>query len=42
MITSIFEADTQEKVISLGAQAYIVKSDFERENLVAKVKELLG
>lgn len=42
VITSIFEADTQEKVISLGAQAYIVKSDFERENLVAKVKELLG
>lgn len=41
-ITSVFEADTQEKVISLGANGYIVKSDFERENLVAKVKELLG
>lgn len=40
-ITSVFEADTQEKVISLGANGYIVKSDFERENLVAKVKELL-
>lgn len=42
VITSVFEPDTQEKVISLGAQGYIVKSDFERENLVAKVKELLG
>lgn len=41
-ITSVFEADTQEKVISLGANGYIVKSDFERENLVAKVKELLS
>ena len=40
-ITSVFEADTQEKVFSLGANGYIVKSDFERENLVAKVKELL-
>lgn len=42
LITSVFEADTQEKALSLGAQGYIVKSDFERENLVAKVKELLG
>ncbi len=42
VVSSVFENDTKEKVDLLGAQAYIVKSDFERENLVAKVKELLG
>ena len=31
-----------EKAEDLGAQGYIVKSDFERENLTAKVKELLN
>jgi len=42
VISSVFEADTKEKVSTLGAQGYIVKSDFERENLVEKVKELLN
>ena len=42
MISSVFESDTLEKVRKLGAQGYIVKSDFERENLTAKVKELLN
>lgn len=41
IISSVFEADTLEKVKALGAQGYIVKSDFERENLIAKAKELL-
>ncbi|HBG66205.1 MAG TPA: hypothetical protein DDW78_07010 [Treponema sp.] len=41
VISSVFESDTEEKVRNLGAQGYIVKSDFERENLIAKVKELL-
>ena len=42
VISSVFESDTKEKVSSLGAQGYIVKSDFERENLVEKVRELLN
>ena len=42
MVSSVFESDTLEKAKNLGAQGYIVKSDFERENLTAKVKELLN
>lgn len=42
LVTSVFEKDTLEKAKDLGAQGYIVKSDFERENLTAKVKELLN
>ena len=42
MVSSVFEKDTLEKAKDLGAQGYIVKSDFERENLTAKVKELLN
>lgn len=41
MVSSVFERDTLEKVRNLGAQGYIVKSEFERESLAAKVKELL-
>ena len=41
MISSVFEDDTLEKATKMGAQGYIVKSDFERESLTAKVKELL-
>ncbi len=41
MVSSVFESDTLEKAKNLGAQGYIVKSDFERESLTAKVKELL-
>ncbi|MCR4947826.1 MAG: response regulator [Treponema sp.] len=42
MVSSVFEKDTLEKAKDLGAQGYIVKSDFERENLTEKVKELLN
>lgn len=42
IVSSVFESDTQEKVKNLGAQGYIVKSDFERESLTAKIKELLN
>lgn len=42
VVSSVFEQDTNDKVLKLGAQAYIVKSDFERENLVAKARELLS
>lgn len=41
VISSVFEEDTNAKLSGLGADAYIVKSDFERENLIAKAKELL-
>ncbi len=42
MVSSVFEEDTLEKAKNLGAQGYIVKSDFERESLTKKVKELLN
>ena len=42
IISSVYENDTAEKLKQLGAQGYIVKSDFERENLIAKAKELLS
>ena len=42
VISSVFEDDTHEKVMNAGAQAHIVKSEFERGNLVAAVKELLN
>jgi two-component system chemotaxis sensor kinase CheA len=42
IVSSVFESDTLEKAKNLGAQGYIVKSDFERESLAAKVKELLN
>ncbi|MDD5930472.1 MAG: response regulator [Spirochaetales bacterium] len=41
MVSSVFEDDTFDKAKNLGAQGYIVKSEFERESLAAKVKELL-
>ena len=41
MVSSVFESDILDKAKNLGAQGYIVKSDFERESLTAKVKELL-
>lgn len=41
VVSSVYEGEIMEKVENLGAQGYIVKTDFERENLTAKVKELL-
>lgn len=41
VITSVFEPETLRQVTEAGVQGYIVKSDFERGNLVSKVKELL-
>ena len=41
MVSSVFESDTLDRVRNLGGQGYIVKSDFERESLTAKVRELL-
>ncbi|MCR4939204.1 MAG: response regulator [Treponemataceae bacterium] len=41
MVSSVFESDTLDRVKNLGGQGYIVKSDFERESLTAKVRELL-
>ncbi|WP_041610376.1 hybrid sensor histidine kinase/response regulator [Treponema brennaborense] len=42
VVSSVFESDTAAKVSKMGAQGYIVKSDFERENLIEKAKELLS
>ena len=40
IVSSVFEQDTLQIVKELNAE-YIVKSDFERENLISKAKELL-
>ena len=40
--SNVFENDTEEKVRKMGAQGYIVKSDFERENLIQKAREILN
>lgn len=42
VISSVFEDNIHEKIMNAGAQAHIVKSEFERGNLVAAVKELLN
>lgn len=41
VISSVFEQDILDKVEDIDIQKYIVKSDFERGNLVTAVKELL-
>lgn len=41
-VTSVYEKDTEQKLKDLGAQGYVVKSDFKRENLIYKVRELLN
>ena len=42
VVSSVYEKDMETQVKKLGAQGYIVKSDFERENLIAKARELLA
>lgn len=42
IVSSVYEKDIENQVKNLGAQGYIVKSDFERENLTAKARELLA
>lgn len=42
VISSVYEEDTKKRVTECGAQSYIVKSDFERGNLIMSVKELLN
>lgn len=42
VVSSVYETETRERFMNSGANAFIVKSDFERGNLVSTVKELLN
>lgn len=42
IVSSVYEKETEEKAKLLGAQGFIVKSNFERENLIQKARELLN
>lgn len=41
VVSSVYDAESKKKFIDSGVQGYIVKSDFERGNLVTIVKDLL-
>lgn len=41
VVSSIYDNDTRKKFLTAGVQKYIIKSDFERGNLISAVKELL-
>ncbi len=42
VVSGVYDPETKEKFISGGAQAFIVKSEFQRGNLLQAAKELLG
>lgn len=42
VVSGVYDLETKEKFIDAGAQAFIVKSEFQRGNLLQAVKELLG
>lgn len=42
IVSGVYDKDAQETFLNSGAQAYIVKSDFQRGNLIQAVKELLN
>jgi two-component system chemotaxis sensor kinase CheA len=41
LVTSLDSADDQRHGIAVGADAYVVKSSFEKDNLLAVIRELL-
>ena len=41
VLTNLESADDVGKVIALGATTYLVKSNYELENIVEKIKEIL-
>ncbi|MBO7638336.1 MAG: response regulator, partial [Treponema sp.] len=42
VVSGVYDPETKERFIDAGAQAFIVKSEFQRGNLLQAVKELLG
>ncbi len=42
VVSGVYDPETKEKFFNAGAQAFIVKSEFQRGNLLQAVKELLG
>ncbi|MCQ2981859.1 MAG: response regulator [Treponemataceae bacterium] len=42
VVSGVYDPETKEQFINQGAQAFIVKSEFQRGNLLQAAKELLG
>lgn len=42
IVSGVYDKEAQDYFLKTGAQAYIVKSDFQRGNLIQAVKELLN
>ncbi len=42
VVSGVYDPETKDEFIQAGAQAFIVKSEFQRGNLLQAVKELLG
>ncbi|MBR6154592.1 MAG: response regulator [Treponema sp.] len=42
IVSGVYDPETKEKFMNAGAQSFIVKSEFQRGNLLQAVKELLG
>ena len=42
VVSGVYDPETREKFLQAGAQAFIVKSEFQRGNLIQAAKELLG
>ena len=41
IVSGLYDKDQEKKFLKAGAQKFIVKSDFERSNLLNSVKELI-
>ncbi len=42
VVSGVYDPETKEQFLNQGAQAFIVKSEFQRGNLLSAAKELLG
>lgn len=42
VVSGVYDPETKEKFFAAGAQAFIVKSEFQRGNLIQAAKELIG
>lgn len=42
VVSGVYDPETKEKFLSAGASAFIVKSEFQRGNLLQAAKELIG
>ena len=42
VVSSVYDSEIRQQFFDLGVQSFIIKSDFERGNLISIVKELLN